>query len=154
MRHWTLTLHIVWHILQTRTACRQVSSNRQSWLITENKLLTFRLWQIKADESAWCHFSVEDTERHWWQWFTAGSIPVQTCCHITEKWTKFHSGHKLLPMNSWWSELEFYYWKRAGKIVGKPWWPTEWQAHVLTHTHMHAWQWNSATSNQHLPCDS
>lgn len=37
----------------------------------------------------------------------------------------FLSGHKLLPMNSCSSEVEFYYWKRAtlefaaAKIVGK-----------------------------------
>lgn len=31
------------------------------------------------------------------------------------------SGDRLIPANSWWSELEFYYWKRADVIVGKPW---------------------------------
>lgn len=30
-------------------------------------------------------------------------------------------GDRLIPANSWWSELPFYYWKRADQIVGKPW---------------------------------
>lgn len=25
------------------------------------------------------------------------------------------------PVNSWQTEQEFYYWKRSGNIVGKPW---------------------------------
>lgn len=63
----------------------------------------------------------------------------------TDKKTRLHSDHKLLPMNSCWSEVEFYYWKRptlestADGIVGKHWRPTQRQAHVnmYAHAHMH-----------------
>lgn len=69
--------------LRTGTICRWGRGNMQYC-----QPLTFRLRQIKADESAWSHFFVERTLSGIGNDSLPGCIPAQTCCHITGKRTK------------------------------------------------------------------
>lgn len=106
--------------------------------------------QTEADKGSWLNMKSLLCTQHSVSLVTIHcrlhSCPNLLPHHWAMDKTQFHSDHKLLALNSWLSEVEFYYWKKptleftADKTVGKLWWPTEWQAHTHAFIHTHSSQ--------------